>query len=289
MNTPEPLEFDFGNDQNADHNPQPYLSRWVGFFTCVGAALVLICWAANTPPGALGKADAIAYAICHRIADRTFPIDANTLMPLCARCTGIYLGAMVGLAFAVATKRTKVTRRPDWKISVVLLFFIGVMGIDGLNSYIHLFGMSGVYEPHNWLRLVTGMLCGVAVFQYVFPAFNSVVWRSPDRSTRIVKNWAELGALLVMSAFMILITLTDRPVFMWVLSFLSIAGVLVMLTMIGTVIFVSLLRVEAKARRWSDLAVPLLAGLTIAFIEIGGMDILRFALTRTWDGFKFGL
>src|SRR5438132_1464694 len=148
------LEFDFKEKPTPPN--APFIPRWMAVFIVLGAVVILFLWSAGTPSGPLGKADAIAYAICHRIADRTFLIDPNTgtLMPLCARCTGIYLGVVVSMLFAVATKRTRVSRMPNWKINLVLLIFIGIMGIDGVNSYIQLFpNITGIYEPHNWLRL----------------------------------------------------------------------------------------------------------------------------------------
>jgi hypothetical protein len=36
---------------------------------------------------------------------------------------------------------------------------------------------------------------------------------------------------------------------------------------------------------WRQLAVPLLAGATLALAQISILDIIRFALTRTWGGF----
>ena len=57
------------------------------YLVVVAAALVLTGWLVNTPPGLLGKLDAIAYAVCHRIAARSFQIG-NVPLPLCApACT----------------------------------------------------------------------------------------------------------------------------------------------------------------------------------------------------------
>ncbi len=62
---------------------------------------LLVAWLLNTPNGLLGKADALGYAVCHRIDARSFHIhDRQT--PLCSRCTGMYLGAMLGLTVQTA-------------------------------------------------------------------------------------------------------------------------------------------------------------------------------------------
>ncbi len=65
--------------------------------------LLLFGWLLNTPPGLLGKADAIGYAVCHRIDLRSFHLGDRQL-PLCVRCSGMYLGAMLGLAYQALTR-----------------------------------------------------------------------------------------------------------------------------------------------------------------------------------------
>jgi uncharacterized membrane protein len=273
-------------DSTRDEQPRR-LPRWLSGLVGVAAVLVLFAWVLGTPPGILGKADAIGYAICHRIEARSFLIN-DMPMPLCARCTGIYLGVMTSFLVAVASGRTRVSRLPPRNVAIVLGLFVVVMGIDGVNSYVHLFpGVTGVYEPHNWLRLVTGMYCGITMFNVVFPVFNGIVWRHPDLG-RSLNDLRELAGLCAVAAFVILLVLSERPVFLWTLGLLSTVGVVMMLTMIGTVLFLSVVRLDRTALRWRDLAVPLVAGLTIAFIQIGAIDVVRYLLTGTWNGFALG-
>ncbi|MGD0751755.1 MAG: DUF2085 domain-containing protein, partial [Anaerolineales bacterium] len=82
------------------------------YLVVVAAVLVLTGWLVNTPPGLLGKLDAIAYAVCHRIAERSFHIGSVQL-PLCARCTGMYLGAVTGLVFQ-SIRGGKRSKAPGW-------------------------------------------------------------------------------------------------------------------------------------------------------------------------------
>ena len=71
------------------------LMRW---FVPIAALLVLAGFLFVTPPGLLGKADGIGYAICHRIDERSFQLFGRQL-PLCARCTGEYNAAAISLIF----------------------------------------------------------------------------------------------------------------------------------------------------------------------------------------------
>ena len=79
--------------------PPPRLNSLpVKIFALVIAAVVVVLWLIYTPEGLLGKADAIGYAVCHRIDLRSFHLGDRQL-PLCVRCSGMYLGALLGLAY----------------------------------------------------------------------------------------------------------------------------------------------------------------------------------------------
>src|SRR5512143_3851532 len=83
------------------------LYGWPGLAVALAAtAIVLFFWLLNTPAGLLGKADAIGYAVCHRIDARSFHIGERQF-PLCARCSGMYLGAMVALLYQAVTGRRR--------------------------------------------------------------------------------------------------------------------------------------------------------------------------------------
>ena len=57
-------------------------------------------WMYYGPEGVLGKADAVGYAVCHRIESRSFFIG-EIQFSVCARCTGQYLGAVLGILFFI--------------------------------------------------------------------------------------------------------------------------------------------------------------------------------------------
>jgi uncharacterized membrane protein len=243
-------------------------------------------WTLLTPPGVMGKAEAVGYAICHRIEARSFLINEQP-MPLCARCTGIYLGVMVSFLVAVASGRTRAGGLPPRRVLIFFGLFVVAMGIDGVNSYFHLFpGFEGIYSPHNVLRLVTGMLCGLAVFNVIFPVFNNLAWVTPD-PVRSIGTLRELLGLLAVAGVVIVLVLSERAIFLWVFGILSALGVVLLLTMVGTVLFMSFTKSQRTVTRARDLLVPLVAGLTLAMLQIGAMDLLRFWLTGTWSGFNF--
>jgi uncharacterized membrane protein len=251
------------------------------------AALVLALWLLGTPDGVLGKAAAIGYAICHQIAERTFPIDpdAALLMPLCARCTGIYLGVLLSCLLLIARGRLRSYRFPPPPIVLILLGFIGVLGIDGTNSYLTLFpGYQPLYPPSNLLRLLTGLLTGIAVAHLVVPFFNSTIWAQP-RPTRSLDGARDLLATCGLAGIVALLVLSRRPLILWVLGILSSLSVVALLSAIGAALFVSVLRRERQAQTWRDAIAPFAAGFTLAMLQLSAIAAVRFALTGTWSGF----
>src|SRR5512144_2452530 len=92
--------------------------RW---FVPLTAILAFSAWFYIAPPGLLGKADAIGYAICHRIDERSFQIGDRQL-PLCARCTGEFYSAGFALLF-FALVSPKKSGMPGWKLGAPLILF----------------------------------------------------------------------------------------------------------------------------------------------------------------------
>ena len=82
------------------------------WFVPIAAIIAFSAWMYISPEGALGKLDAIGYAVCHRIDARSFHIGDRQL-PLCARCTGEFYAAGIALIFQVfvSGKRSKLPSR----------------------------------------------------------------------------------------------------------------------------------------------------------------------------------
>jgi uncharacterized membrane protein len=246
--------------------------------------LVFVSWLFYAPAGLLGKADAIGYAVCHRIDGRSFHIG-NIQMPLCARCTGIYLGVVLGVAAMVVAGRGRAGALPPLRVIITLILFIVVMGLDGVNSFLTLLPrLPHVYEPQNWLRLVTGTLDGVAMAVLIFPMFNQTLWRNwEDRP--VIANMREVGVLVLLAAVVIALVLSDNAVILYPLALISVGGVVLLLTLTNSMLFMLITRTENKARAAWDALLPLTGGLVGSFALILLIDVVRFVATGTWGGF----
>lgn len=266
------------------------LLRW---FIPISAFLAFAAWFYIAPPGLLGKADAIGYAICHRIDERSFQIGDRQL-PLCARCTGEFNAAAISLIF-FAFASGKQSGMPGWKLGAPLILFFLAFGVDGSNSYLYLLkqtsggaleNIPNLYIPNNTLRLITGSGMGIALASILFPAFNQTVWQSPNLERAL--DWKKLGTLIGIIALIDILVLTDNHAILYMISWMSVLGVLALLILVFSMAWLLIMRQENAFTHLREMWMPFLAGTTLAFLMITLIDLFRLRLTGTWGGFPLG-
>ncbi len=98
------------------------------------------------------------YCGCHQMPERSFFV-MNYQMPLCARCTGIAIGHLIGffLAFIV--------------YSPLILLLVIPMAVDGSIQYFT------KYESTNIKRLITGILYGIAFMSTAIRICVEIIYR----------------------------------------------------------------------------------------------------------------
>jgi len=217
--------------------------------------------------------------VCGQIPGHSFIIGGRQL-PLCARCTGTYLGALLGFLGIAVLRRWRASGLPPSEVLASLVGFIVLWGIDGLNSFLAFFPNAlHLYEPHNLLRFITGILNGLALSIIVYPVFSFLLWKEANTG-RVIRNFRELGYLLIPAALLIWIIQTQASFLLYPVAVLSILGVLAMLTLVNTMIVLIVTRRESKAQSWRDAPLPLSVGLLAAFLELGALGLLHFVLIQ---------
>jgi uncharacterized membrane protein len=263
----------------------PRQVKWRGV-VFLAAGLLFAGWLLNTPPGLFGKLDAIGYAVCHRIDIRSFHIDHYQL-PLCSRCSGMFLGAVVGLVFQSIFARRR-AGMPPWYLWIGFGILAAAFAIDGVNSYLTLFqGAPSLYEPHNHLRLITGTGMGFAIAAALYPAFNQTVWKNYDNRPAFA-GWAPFIALLGLGILLDLLVITENPLILYPLALVSSAGVLILLVLIYSMVWIMLFKLDNSFQNVSQLTFPLMGGFFLAMLQIALFNLVRFYLTGTWGGFVIG-
>ncbi len=264
------------------YNPSMLRSRVLKALLLAAALALLGVWLAETPPDLLGKADALAYAVCHRAPLRSFFLGDRP-MPLCARCIGTFIGGV--LSFFYVSRLGRRGGLPDLKTSLMLGGFAVAFGLDGLNSFARVvIGANFLYPSANWLRLLTGTGMGLGIGALLAPVFNQAVWID-FQEAHSLGSWKEIAGLLGLAALFDLAVLSQNPLLLYPLAVLSGLSVLAILTTVYTVIWVLLSKRENRYHKLTELWVPLTAGFLTALLQVSLMDAGRLLLTGSWAGF----
>ena len=81
---------------------------------------------------------------CHQISERSFYYKGYQF-PICARCSGIYLGNIIGIFIYI-------------KIPIILLILLA--SLTFIDGFIQLLTS---YKSNNYIRFITGIISGIAI------------------------------------------------------------------------------------------------------------------------------
>lgn len=240
--------------------------NWAQLIILALSLTVFGLWLGLAPSGLLGKADAIGYSVCHRIDLRSFHLGDRPL-PVCARCTGMYLGALLALTFH-AVRKPRAGRYPPRRLMIIFAFFGLIWAIDGLNSVAYLFPSApSLYQPSNTLRMISGTLVGIALATLIYPVFNQSMWRE-WKPVPVLQSVGELTFLLVLAAILVMAVVSGNTLILYPLALLSGVGVLVLLTLVYGTLLVTAIRRDNQADGWRDMILPLSLGFIMAVLQI---------------------
>jgi uncharacterized membrane protein len=268
----------------------PSVKKAIRWSVLIAAALGLAAWIYISPPGLMGKLDAVGYAVCHRLDSHSLHIG-DVQMPLCARCTGEFNAAAIALAFQGIVSPKK-SRLPGRGVVAVLALLFLAFAIDGSNSYLALLkatdptafgGIPNLYATTSISRVLTGSGMGLAMAAVLYPMFNQSVWQSPRYERAL--GWQQFAVLAGILIVVDLGIISENPLILYPVALLSTLGVLALLTTVFSIVWIMIMKQDNAFDRVGQLWLPAAAGLTLAFALILGIDLLRLNLTHTWGGF----
>lgn len=141
--------------------------------------------------------------LCHQLPERSFEA-AGIQFPVCARCTGIYVGfALVLMAILWFYRGRHPSGRVAMTVYVLVAISIAAMAWDGISSY------AGFRDTSNLLRLITGALFGgsLALVTYAMMADVLLANRRDDRllgTVQAIALWVGAVAAAVVVVYAIL-------------------------------------------------------------------------------------
>jgi len=174
----------------------------------------------------------IASLVCHQIPERTILIQGS-LLPFCARCTGIYTGFLIGTVYQYICWRTRIKELPVLKISLLSMLFLLLLIVESVGSY------KGFWSSPTHIRLLAGMLGGSSIAIFLLPVFNAFFFKKGRENERGITQWKEYASLIAIVCIVSLLITADIRGLFWIVAEGSILGVLVLYGMIGTTLLLS--------------------------------------------------
>jgi membrane-associated HD superfamily phosphohydrolase len=125
---------------------------------------------------------------------------------------------------------------------------------------------------------------GLAIAILLYPAFNASVWRLIDPRPAM-NSFRSFTILILIAISLDLLVLRENPIILYPLSIISAAGVVILLTLVYTMMLIMIFKAENRYNQFSHMIYAMIGGLTVALIQIGLLDFVRYLFTGTWDGF----
>ncbi|MBI5304173.1 MAG: DUF2085 domain-containing protein [Chloroflexi bacterium] len=193
-----------------------------------------------------------------------------------ARKVGMYVGFLAVWIYLAILGRARAKGMPAPGILVALIIFVGIMGFDGFNAFFYdLKIVPHLYEPRLDLRLATGLLCGYAFAGILTPVVNFTLWRAND-TRPLLANWKEFAIGFVPLVVVYALASSGWGIWLYPLSIISSASVLILVALINVVFLLIVFRKESTCVTWRDALNPFAAGIACALAELGALSALRY-------------
>jgi hypothetical protein len=191
----------------------------------------------------------------------------------------MFLGMLSALLWFLVIKRDRSILLPPLRTGIVLLAFMAVWAVDGLNGALADLRMAHLYAPGNPVRLVTGLLAGITVGIFTVYLLNNVTWKKP-LAEPLAGSLEDLTALLVVEGALSLLITFGPP---WLLEILAVMSTLGVVLAIWVVVLSVVITVTGRAgtfEGWRQLKWMLLVALAAAALFIVILDAARLLTTR---------
>ena len=202
------------------------------FYLGLLAALVFL-----PGPSLIERLQWLDSGVCAQLPTHSF-YPGGERLPLCSRNTGIYLGFIVTIATLYATGRGQGQKLPAWPISLVLACGIFALTIDGCNSLLLDLGLPHLYQPHNLLRLATGLLTGLAMGILVLPILNQLFW-SQSNEQRSIPSWRVLLRFLPALIVCYFAVASQSGFILYPVALLSTFGLLTAISSVNLIVIIA--------------------------------------------------
>lgn len=257
-------------DQEDDERNRPWRYAFLAAMGVLVAGLLLI------PGVPLDQKMAI---VLHGMCSQVNNVSLGGIeFPICARCSGIYITVLVTLAYLWAIGRGRAGRIPPVTITAVLLIFVLLIAVDGLNSMVASTHVWQLYEPHDELRSLTGTGTGVGMAVLLLLMFNLSLRRNVNDQQPVIANWREFATILAINFLVLVAIYGTIDIMAWPLAILAFLGMNSVVYIVSVILVGLFMGYDGSISRMTELAKPATLALIPTLLLVGGMSLLRFWL-----------
>ncbi|TET50578.1 MAG: DUF2085 domain-containing protein [Actinomycetota bacterium] len=206
--------------------------------------------------------------LCHQRIDRSF--NSGTFnMPVCSRCTGIYLGIFLSLLALILIERRVKGEFPSLKIVLVSVGAFLLMGLEVVLSTL------GFIQSNNIIRMSTGFLMGWFMVLLLLPLANNSMFKKYLRKNYLdspKKFWIWILAGLILCT--IFIFTYSYVLILW--SIISVFGMVTFTTLILFILFFSLTRrLTGSIDSLKKFIISIITGIAVSLALLSLFSYLR--------------
>ena len=266
---------------NTDHDSRSFgwrnqLNVWA--FPLASVMVVLGFWLF---PGSLEhKTESALHGLCAQRPSHSFWLG-DARLPFDARMTGIYGGFAVSFGFLSLRGRLWAFARPTWPVIAILVSFVGAMAVDGVNSFLLDISTWHPYTPRNDVRLITGLITGIALAVTICFLLGATLWRTGRRDLAIIRSGREIALLLGLQVPFAVTVLAAPGWFYAPVALFLVVSAIVVVSSLTLVMWTIATRRDGLYSAIGELGLPATVALLLAIVVMASIAGGRFWLERT--------
>lgn len=197
-------------------------------------------------------------------------------LPMEVRMVGIFAGFSLTLTALLVFRRVGRRRFGSRFSAVLLALFFASMVFDGVNSTLYEFALPHLYAPSNPLRLITGLLSGIALAPFLIWFLQSVAFPpAACDAPSVVASWEPLVMLVPIGLFAALVMSESASAYMPA-ALLSVGGIVLVPAIAVLALFVFSSPLRRRVVRWQMLIAPGALSLLVSFGILAVSAYLRW-------------
>jgi uncharacterized membrane protein len=221
------------------------------------------------------KAHTLLHGLCAQRPSHTYYFGDRPL-PFDARMTGIYLGFLMTFVSLLRAGAHRWAYPPTPSRIVVIAALGGVMVVDGFNSLLKDLKLPFLYEPQNWLRVITGVTAGMVLAIALCFLVASSLWREVNTRRQTLASFRPLATAIALLLPVVALVFSGWAPLFFPLTLILVFAALLVLSTLALILIVILTRRDFQYRSVFDLG-----QIASIALVVGALVMLALSLGRS--------